>query len=148
MRVAAVTMAMSMQSARRAAEAAIGRAAVRPSVRAGDEHIAWTAIPSRHEAHRHGADGRASHQRQHHTTRAFHGLRFRLLTVPDDAEFPSPVRTEASESRSFHGFVRGMAQPPEKPKACANEPKPPRVTPPEEVLDVPDAEWFEEESLL
>jgi hypothetical protein len=41
-----------------------------------------------------------------------------------------------------------MAQPPEKPKACANEPKPPRVTSPDEVLDVPDAEWFDEESLL
>ena len=81
MRVAAVTMAMSMQSARRAAEAAIGRAAVRPSVRAGDEHVARAAIPLRHEAHRHRADGRASHQRQHHTTRAFHGLRSRLLTV-------------------------------------------------------------------
>jgi hypothetical protein len=36
--------------------------------------------------------------------------------------------------------------PPEKP--CANEPKPPRVTPPEpESDDVPDEEWLEE-SLL
>jgi hypothetical protein len=40
-----------------------------------------------------------------------------------------------------------MHQPPEKPNACANEPKPPRVTPPDpESDDVPDAEWLDEES--
>ena len=65
----------------------------------------------------------------------------------DNPEFPSPVRAEASESRSFHGFVRGMYQPPENPKACANEPKPPRVTPLEVALEVPDAAWLDEESL-
>ena len=41
------------------------------------------------------------------------------------------------------------AQPcPEKPKACANEPKPPRVTPPEPLSEEPaDEEWLAE-SLL
>ena len=32
-------------------------------------------------------------------------------------------------------------------KEWANEPKPPRVTPPEEALEVPDAAWLDEESL-
>ena len=52
----------------------------------------------------------------------------------------------------FHGNVRKSSQPPPEKcnaKACANEPKPPRVTPPEpESDDVPDAEWLEDESPL
>ena len=60
----------------------------------------------------------------------------------------------ASESASFHGIVRRNVSvhqpPPEKcdVKACANEPKPPRVTLPEPELDgeVPDADLFAEES--
>ena len=69
-----------------------------------------------------------------------------LLLIPDGPEFPSQARVEASESRSPHAFVRGEFQPPEKPKACAKDPKPPRVTPLEDGLEVPDAEWLDEES--
>src|SRR5882724_9864586 len=47
----------------------------------------------------------------------------------------------------FTASCGGMYQPPENPKACANEPKPPRVTPLEEALEVPDAAWLDEESL-
>jgi hypothetical protein len=61
-------------------------------------------------------------------------------------QFPSPEGNEASESRSFHRNVRPapVHQPP--PEKCdvnarVNEPKPPRVTPPEAESDeVPDAE--------
>ena len=68
-------------------------------------------------------------------------------------QFPSPEGNEASESRSFHRNVRPapVHQPP--PEKCdvnarANEPKPPRVTPPEAESDeVPDAERLDEESL-
>jgi hypothetical protein len=42
----------------------------------------------------------------------------------------------------FHGIVR---QPPEKPNACANEPKPPRATWPEPESDVPDTDWLDED---
>jgi hypothetical protein len=40
-----------------------------------------------------------------------------------------------------------MCQPPEKPKACANEPKPPRVTWLDPESDVAEPEWLDEESL-
>ena len=69
--VAAV--AVTMQPVRRAAEAAIGRAAVRPAVRTKDRRAPRPAILPRHQAHRHRADRCTSHQCQHHTTRAFHG---------------------------------------------------------------------------
>ena len=69
--VAAV--AVTMQPVRRAAESAIGRAAVKPAVRTNDRRAARPAILSRHQAHRYRADRGASHQCQHHTTRAFHG---------------------------------------------------------------------------
>ena len=69
-------------------------------------------------------------------------------------QFPSPEDNDASESRLFHRIVRPtpVHQPP--PEKCdvnarANEPKPPRVTPPEPESDeVPGAERFDEESLL
>jgi hypothetical protein len=52
----------------------------------------------------------------------------------------------------FHGNVRKSSQPPPEKcdaKACANEPKPPRVTPPEPRSDhVPKDEWLEDQSLL
>jgi len=60
----------------------------------------------------------------------------------------SAVRAHASESRNFHGIVH---QPPTedcKVKACANEPKPPRFTPPDPESDgVPEGEWLEESPL-
>ena len=63
-------------------------------------------------------------------------------------QFPSPAAREASESRPFHGFVRGIYPPPEKcdAKECANPPKPPRCTLPELESEVPEDEWLEEES--
>ena len=69
-------------------------------------------------------------------------------------QFPSAEGNEASESRLFHRIVRPtpVHQPP--PEKCdvnarANDPKPPRVTPPEvESDEVPGAERLDEESLL
>jgi len=69
-------------------------------------------------------------------------------------QFPSPEDNDASESRLFHRIVRPtpVHQPP--PEKCdvnarANEPKPPRVTPPEPESDeVPDADRLDDESLL
>jgi hypothetical protein len=40
-----------------------------------------------------------------------------------------------------------MIQPPEKPTACPNEPKPPRATLLEPGADVLELEWLDEESL-
>lgn len=66
-------------------------------------------------------------------------------------------RKGASESASFHGIVRreniaGRQPPPEKcdVNACANEPKPPRVTPPEPESDdeVAEGERLDDESPL
>ena len=61
-------------------------------------------------------------------------------------------RHRGKQNSSVHGNLRGTHasfQPPEKPNACANEPKPPRATPPEvEPDDVPDDEWLDEESPL
>jgi len=39
-----------------------------------------------------------------------------------------------------------MIQPPEKPTACPNEPKPPRATLVDPGADVPELEWLDEES--
>jgi hypothetical protein len=69
-------------------------------------------------------------------------------------QFPSAEGNEASESRLFHRIVRPtpVHQPP--PEKCdvnarANDPKPPRVTPPEvESDEVPGAKRLDEESLL
>ena len=58
----------------------------------------------------------------------------------------------ASQRQHFHSIVRTDQPPPEKcdVKACANEPKPPRVTVPVPELDgeVPDADLFAVESPL
>jgi hypothetical protein len=65
MRMAAVTVAVNVMQ--RAAEAAVpGRAAtVEPAVAARHRSLAGTARAPRHEAHRHGAERRCSHHRQH-----------------------------------------------------------------------------------
>jgi hypothetical protein len=47
----------------------------------------------------------------------------------------------------FHAIVQRIRQPPEKPKACEKEPKPPRCTACEPESDVPEDEWLAEESL-
>jgi hypothetical protein len=86
MRVAAMAGTMAVESMRRAAEAAIGRAAIGLSIRTGHRGDARAAVASWYEAHRHGADRGTSHQRQHDTTRAFHGCD------------PCPVTVEAAAS--------------------------------------------------
>ena len=72
-------------------------------------------------------------------------LRSHSLTVRSGREFPSPAGSQASESPGFHGIVRAIYQPPEKPTACANEPKPPRVTWLDPESEVPEADWLDEE---
>src|SRR4051812_23215999 len=95
MSVAAVTMAVES----RAAEAAIvGRPAIGFAVRTGHDDGTGSTVDPRHQAHRHGADGCTSHQRQYDTTRAFHGCDPVLVTVRSGRDFPSPAGTCASES--------------------------------------------------
>src|SRR5437879_7642862 len=87
--------------------------------------------------------------------------RFPSMSAPHDASVswlrscPEAFRGDTSVSiTSRSGSKRKPVpftvscwdQPPEKPKACANEPKPPRCTACEVESDVPD-EWLEEESL-
>jgi hypothetical protein len=55
---------------------------------------------------------------------------------------------QAKADRSRQRAEAAFPHPPEKPKACANEPKPPRVTRLDPESDVPEADWFEEESPL
>jgi hypothetical protein len=43
--------------------------------------------------------------------------------------------------------MRCINQPPEKPTACPNEPKPPRCALCEPESEVPEDEWLEDESL-
>ncbi len=125
-------MAVPMESMRRATEAAISHAAILgpPSVRVGP--LVGSAITAPHKTHRHGADGCRTHHGQDHAARAFH------VAAP-----------------AIHGgrpIVLIWRQPSkQKPKcavnARANEPKPPRVTPPElESDEVPDEEWLDEVS--
>ena len=61
MAVAAMTVSVAMSVKSRAAEAAIGRPAIGFAVRTGHDDVAGTAIDPRHQAHRYGADRRASH---------------------------------------------------------------------------------------
>ena len=70
------------------------------------------------------------------------------LTVLSDQEFPLPAGNEASESLSFHGIVQGISvQPPEKPNAWPNEPKPPRATWLDPASEVPETDEPDEEPL-
>ena len=69
------------------------------------------------------------------------------MTVRSGRDFPSPAGGRASESLMFHGFVLEMRQPPEKPNACANEPKPPRVAWLDPESEVPDTDWLDDEPL-
>ena len=112
MRVAAMTMVMAMKAMRRASEAAIGRAAIGLSVRAKHRHIAGAAIAARHQAHRHRADGRTSHQCQHDPTRAFHGPAPPLLPRRGGDRFyhRAPTRqTKARKSRQRAEYLFGSS---------------------------------------
>jgi hypothetical protein len=57
-------------------------------------------------------------------------------------------QAKARRFTAICGEGRPIQPPKEKcdPKLCANEPKPPRVTPPEPESDVPDDAWLDEES--
>jgi hypothetical protein len=147
-----VAMTMTLRAKSAAAETAVTNAAIlRPSSIRSRPAIR-TAIARPDKTHRHDADGGRTHQRQHHASRTFHGTTCVAQKRPGGFRHAAPC--EASESGSFHGIVRrnSCQPPPEKceVKACANEPKPPRVTPPEPELDgeVPDADLFAEESPL
>jgi len=140
------TMPMTMEVTRGDTEAAIShRTLLRPpSVPVGPS--VGPAIGARPETHRHHADGRGAHQRQDDTARTFHvAVPRRFKANGDHLSFGGD---EASQSRCSHRIVRevaGIQPPPEKcdVKACANEPKPPRVTPPEPESDeAPDEEWL------
>jgi hypothetical protein len=48
---------------------------------------------------------------------------------------------------AFHGIVRRLRQPPENPTACANEPKPPRVTWLDPESEGPDTDGLDEDPL-
>ena len=159
--VTAMAMICAVQSNDvRAAEAAIGHAAIRlATVRvrvtacAPGSAIACAArnpsIPRRR---------RGTHHGQNDTARPFHVTDPRCLrTYSEQPDFPHWRHAGASESQPFHGIVRCESRcvrrqpPPEKcdANACANAPNPPRVTPPEPGSDeVPDDEWLDEVSLL
>src|SRR6266702_2918234 len=140
--------AVAVKSVWRAAEAAIGRPAIGPAVRTGHGHVSGAAIPSRHKTHRDGANRGAPHQCQHDAARSFHGggpsLKVRWYQAVSVTRWRRGKQiARVSRQRA------GRCQPPEKCDAneCANEPKPPRVTPLEpESDDVDDDEWLDEES--
>jgi hypothetical protein len=148
-------MAVRVESMRRDTEAAVSDRTIfrPPPVRVG--HSVGSAVAARPETHRYRTDGRSAHQRQDDTARAFHG------EAPGHSgrtrDILSFSANQASQSRCFHSIVRngtgpGCRQPPPEKcdvNACANEPKPPRVTPPEpESEEVPDDAWLDEESPL
>jgi hypothetical protein len=124
-----------------AAEAAISHAAiVRPSSVRSRPAIR-TAVARPDKTHRHGADRRSSHHRQHNAARTFHVSALELGSEAN--RLLRHCRTKgASPRRCFHRIVRTDQPPPEKcdVKACANDPKPPRVTVPEFDGGVPDAD--------
>ena len=83
---AAMTMAVTMEMVRPAAETAIGRRTAcrnRPSVEiaAGFAHETWTAVRSFDEAHRDGADRPAPHHGQDDAARALHDAALRRCLV-------------------------------------------------------------------
>jgi len=74
MPVAAVGMAMTVETKKAAAEPARDRAAIGPAIGAGYRCHAWTAIErARLDRLRDGAKRGTSHQGQHDAARTFHG---------------------------------------------------------------------------
>jgi hypothetical protein len=62
----------------------------------------------------------------------------------------APGQAKALRFTASCGERPVLCQPPKEkcdPKLCANEPKPPRVTPPEPESEAPDDVWLEAESL-
>jgi hypothetical protein len=149
------TAAAAMQSVWRAAEAAGWRAAIGLPARARHRAQSGTAIGARSKPHRDRADGRCPHHRQDNATRAFHGVASvcRGAIGKLHSGMCEEIRQEKVGCFTASCGVIAMYQLPiEKcaEKACANEPKPPRVAPLDpESDDVPDEAWLdEEESLL
>src|SRR5476651_1997399 len=151
--MATITVGMTMNAESAAAEATVLDAAIvrplpvrsRPSRRA--------AIAGPHETHRYRADRGGAHQSQDDTARTFHGTTCPFWKRPFlNSDMPPGNRQAKGEA--FHGIVRRRwfrpQPPPEKcaPMACANKPKPPRVTPPEPDSDdaLPAGERLDEES--
>ena len=72
------------------------------------------------------------------------------LGIEADLRSADKPKPSVSQDRAEGGQWVWCQPPPEKcdVNACANEPKPPRVTPPEpESDDVPDDEWLDESPL-
>jgi hypothetical protein len=76
-------------------------------------------------------------------------VRRRLCCRVEAAIVSTTARQRGKQRRANHASVRSTcsAHPPEKPKACASEPKPPRVTWPDPESDVvPNADLPDQES--
>ena len=69
-----VAVAMTVETMRRASEAAIDRAAIGPTVRAWHDGEAGAATLPRHKAHGDRAHGRSPHHGQNDAARTFHGF--------------------------------------------------------------------------
>jgi hypothetical protein len=152
MRVA-VAMPVPVKSMRCAAEAAIGRAAIRLAVQSRHCRKPGTAVASPHQTHRHGAGGRSTHHGQNDTARAFHvaaSVFEGLIRTAGSLHHFKPTRQAKADRFTGSCGTKPVAQPPTEKcdaKARANEPNPPRVTLPEAESDeVADGERFDEES--
>jgi hypothetical protein len=163
-----MAMTVAVESMRPAAEAAIcgGATLNEASVRAARSiwHASGTAIDTWHKAHRYRADRRCTHHGQDHTAGTFHAItcthtleqsrpslwHSRLGIEADLRSAHKPKPTVSQDRAGTRGRLVSYQPPPEKcdVNACANEPNPPRVTPPEpESDDVPDEEWLDESPL-
>jgi hypothetical protein len=74
----AMRVAMTMEAMDGAAEPAMDRAAMEPTVGTRHRFLAGAAAAPWRKSHRHGADRRSPHQSQHDAARAFHGEAPRL----------------------------------------------------------------------
>lgn len=134
-----VAMPMAMEMLKAAAKAARGCAAKRHAIgtRSGSEPGAAVDRSCRQRT-RDRAEGGAPHQGQHDTARAFHDVSF-----AEAANVADGRAIRQGEGGDFTASCGGFQLRPEKPKACANAPKPPRLTPPDSVA--PDDEpWLDE----
>src|ERR1700749_3694435 len=154
MRMAMATATAAMQSVRRGAEATAAagwRAAIGLAVRARHRAQSGTAIGAWSKPHRDRADGRCPHHRQDNATRAFHGVASvcRGVIGRIHSGMCEVIRQEKVGCfKASCGVIVVCQLPIEKcpAKAGANEPKPPRVTPPEpDSEEVPDEAWLDEE---
>jgi hypothetical protein len=156
-----MSMAMTVpaEPVRPVAEAAIGHALAshdRTSVQAG-RHLTKkfrTAVTSFHKSHRYDADGPTPYYGQDDAAGAFH---VGGLGADSMLDCHLGMRAGAGQAKAKYltgscGANTGCPQPPPEKcaaKACANPPKPPRVTPLEPgSAEVPDDERLDEASPL